>query len=144
MLGIELEDGTRGLGALHVGGLSATYRFDIHHEQPVMTAKELKRRELLRYAVRFPSGRATCEQALMRAHGPAQDVAGRTRFGSWFVSGDADHFTLEWYAETPDWAKPPADAHGRIRAMEELAGSCTSDDTWRSRRRWPRFPTDLG
>jgi hypothetical protein len=87
-----------GMGDVFAANVSASYRWDMHHEHPVTTAAELGPRELISYSVRVSSGRARCEAAV------------RESDEAFFVKHPVeDAFTLEWYAETPDWALPPID-----------------------------------
>jgi hypothetical protein len=113
-LGKRLEDlGLPMMGSLVTSDLSATFRWDIHHEEPVRTAYELGPRELISYRVSFPHGRAACEALLPD--------------GEWFFVRDP--FVLEWYAEQPDWALP-APEPGRAQALaERLRTAETLDET---------------
>jgi hypothetical protein len=120
-----------------VEGVSADYAWDRYHEHPIGSVDALAGRRLSRYAARFASGRAACEAELRSGHGPAVPVAGRRRYGPFFVDagsggggggGGAERFVLEWYAAMPDWAVP-VDAAVRARAVEELAAAVALAET---------------
>jgi hypothetical protein len=132
-----VSDGRYGMGSIlvtdlsaAVNGVSADYEWDPYHERPVASAEALAQRHLSRYTVRFAAGRLACETALRDVHGPPIPVAGRRRYGPFFVGGDGEPFILEWFATIPDWAMPPADAAARIRTVEQLAArvTCASSD----------------
>jgi hypothetical protein len=128
-----VQEGMSGMGSIMVTtglppavtGLSASYWWDLYHERPVSSAVALAQRSLSRYTVRFAAGRPACEAELRAVHGPPTPVAGRHRYGPFFVDGDGERFVLEWFATTPDWAMPPVDAAARMRAVAELAARVT-------------------
>jgi len=133
-LGVRLAglvpDGGYGMGLIvvtsglpaGVDGIWADYWWDQYHERPVGSTEALAGRRLVRYGVRFAAGRRACEAELRVVHGPPAVLAGRRRYGPFFVDdGDGERFALEWFATTPDWAIPPVDAVARIRAVEQVA-----------------------
>jgi hypothetical protein len=112
-LGRQLEDlGLPMMGSLVTPELSADFRWDIHHEEPVRTARALGPKELTSYRVHFAHGRAACEPLIPD--------------GEWFRVTPAaeDAFTLEWYAEEPAWAMPPPDP----RALQALVARLETAD----------------
>jgi hypothetical protein len=115
-----MAGGLSGMGSVVTPAVSATYAWDLYHEPPVASVDDLARRRLVRYAVPFASGRSACEEALAAGYGPPVALAGRTRYGPFFLT-DGEPFTLEWYDTTPDWARPPVDAAARIAAVGALA-----------------------
>jgi hypothetical protein len=133
-LGLQVSDligdGETSMGSLTASHVRATYRWDLYHEEPVRSADDLAWRELTSYTVRFAAGRARLEGALHTAHGEPRDVAARRQYGPFFVdAADTHQFTLEWYAEAPDWAIPPADHDERIAALVDgLRTARTTDD----------------
>jgi hypothetical protein len=112
-LGKRLDDPERPLmGSLVTETLAADFRWDIHHEDPVRAAYELGPRELTAYRVYFPHGRAECEPLIPH--------------DEWFyVKAEDDAFTLEWYAEEPDWAMPPPQP-GHLQALAERLTTATT------------------
>jgi hypothetical protein len=130
-VGLSMTDltapGRFGMGSVVVPGrLSADYAWDMYHERPVASASDLAGRRLTRYAVWFDAGdRPACAAELFSAYGEPVAVAGRHRYGPFFLS---EACALEWFASTPDWAKPPVDAAARVKAVERLvAGADLAD-----------------
>jgi hypothetical protein len=114
--------GVEPTGSATVDLLSIQFAWDLFHERMVTSAADLAERDLIRYAVRFATGRPACEAQLRNGHGPPVAVPGRKRFGHFFVEdGDGEPFALEWFAEVPDWAFPAVDAAARVAAVERLA-----------------------
>lgn len=104
------------------GSLAARFAWDVHHEEPVADGGELARRALLSFQLGLGAGRARCEVLLAGRHGEVENVAGRRRYGCFFVdANDDEQFTLEWYATVPDWALRTADPFARRSALLELA-----------------------
>src|SRR5947207_12640574 len=104
-----VPDGWYGIGSIlvparlsaAVDDVSADYEWDLYHERPVTSAEDLAKRRLHRYQVRFTAGRRACEAELRIEHGPPIPVAGRRRYGPFYVGdGDGEPFTLEWFATT--------------------------------------------
>ena len=127
-LGLSLSDltaaGLFGMGSITVPGrLSADYVWDMYHERPVASAADLAGRRLSRYAAWFDAAvRPACAAELLAAYGEPVAVGGRLRYGPFYL-GEA----LEWFASTPDWAKPPVDPVARVRAVERLVADLSSD-----------------
>jgi hypothetical protein len=117
-LGLSLSDLTAfGMGSITVPGrLSADYVWDMYHERPVASPAELAGRRLSRYSAWFDAGlRPACAAELRAAYGEPVAVAGRLRYGPFYL-GEA----LEWFASMPDRATPPVDPVARVRAVERL------------------------
>jgi hypothetical protein len=74
-------DGTSDPGFVVNDRFSATYAWDMHHEQPVRSAEDLQWRQLHDYCVFYAGGQAECEAALRAQHGAPQPVAERTATG---------------------------------------------------------------
>ena len=111
-----LPEGEISMGSLPPSSLvRASYRWDIHHEEPVTSADALGPRTLSRFSVRFDSGRTRCEGALGEA---PHHVGGRRRFGPFFFDNtNSEAFTLEWYEETPNWqSRRPITTRGCARS----------------------------
>jgi len=132
-LGIAVADvfagGRSDMGHVVDDRFSATYDWDMYHENPVRSADDLARRRLRDYAVFYAAGRGDCEAALRSVHGAPRDVAGRVRYGPFFLSGDGDRFNLEWYASEPDWAAPPVDPAARIAKVQAIAAAIERAET---------------
>jgi hypothetical protein len=126
-IGVPLADvvaaGMWDMGSIVNDRFSATYDWDMYHENPVRSADDLGHRRLRDYTVFYAAGRRECEAALRALHEP-QPVGERTRYGPFFVSGpDSDRFSLEWYASEPDWAAPPVDPAARIAQVRAIAAA---------------------
>lgn len=131
--------------------VSVDYRWDRYHQAPVATVDALRRRDLVRYSVRFVRGRADCEAELRAAHGEPRARAKPERpratphrqYGPFAVdASDGDAFTLEWYAQPPDWFADPVDDAARLAALAELARALPSakgtGEIGPLAARWPR------
>jgi hypothetical protein len=110
-LGLRLEDvlapGEVAMGSLPPrwgGGVSASFRWDIHHEHPITEPARLGSRELEGYSVHFDHGKAACEAA---THTPGFALVGD------------DAFTLTWTEPGPE-ATPPPTLLAAIRAGEPV------------------------
>lgn len=113
-----------------ISGIHGQYRFDVHHERPLRTAAQIGARELTEYHVFFRRGRPAWEASLADQYGPAVEVAGRRRYGPFFLSGsDDDRFELRWFEREPDWAKPPVDEVERAAMLRRFAVALASAAT---------------
>jgi hypothetical protein len=118
----EVLAGHSDMGFVVNDRFSATYEWDMYHENPVRSADDLARRTLREYTVFYADGRSACEAALRAVHGAPREVAGRIRYGPFFLSG-GDRFNLAWYASEPDWAAPPVDPVARVAEVQALAAA---------------------
>jgi hypothetical protein len=120
-VGDIFADGRSDMGHVMHDRFSATYDWDMYHEDRVRSADDLGRRSLQDYCVFCDGGRDECEAALRALHGEPQPVGERTRYGPFFLSrGVGGRFNLEWYATEPDWAMPPADPEQRLAELRAL------------------------
>jgi hypothetical protein len=123
-----LADGMSDMGFVVNDRFSARYEWDMYHEHPVRSADDLAHRRLQDYTVFCTAGRDACEAALRSVHGAPREVAGRLRYGPFFVSGD-ERFNLAWYAREPDWAAPPVDPAVRIAEVQAIAAAIERAET---------------
>jgi hypothetical protein len=120
-LGRQVADlalyGTASMGSLIVSrlGLSFTYAWDVHREEPVASGEALAPRVLRSYRVQLASASA-CEAVLRAAHGAPVEVAGRRRYGPFLL----DAHELEWNDRPPGWALTPGERAAGADALAAL------------------------
>ena len=104
-----------------VATVAIRFPWDIHHERPIESAATVASKPIIEYFIHFTRGRKQVEATLLETYGEPQAMHGRRRYGLFFVDAeDTDHFTLEWYAEEPDWAKAPVDPQQRIEDVRRF------------------------
>jgi hypothetical protein len=132
------------LASPHVAYVSVEYAWDMHHEMPVATLDEVRARRLVSYAVVFKHGREACEARLVERFGSPAVVRRATNahgvieyrsYGPLFVTTGPERFTVEWFAETPDWAltcDPGAREAFLTAALARVSRAKTADDVVRA------------
>lgn len=118
-----------------IARLSATYVWDLYHQDAITDVAALRARALVDYSVHFARGRAPCEAALRATYGaPSSKLRAASdpwrQYGPFFVDAkEGDAFVLAWYAKEPDWAAPSIDPDARLAAVRSLTLDLPIDAT---------------
>jgi len=115
-----------------VVGLTASYAWDVYHEEPATTLERLRSRRVLDFTVQLARGRGAIEAALRHRFGPPRSVAGQRAYDSWFVSAnevEGEACALSWYDKMPDWAVDAPDPAMRERFLLDLVAAVAGAET---------------
>ncbi len=115
--------------------LSASFYWDMYHEQPCRTLADARRRSLSEFNVAFQSDWGACAVRLHQRYGAPNAVAQRfearvfayVAYGPFFAAPLPNGaFSLTYHKKIPDWALPPVDVSSKEHFLRSFGDALSN------------------